>query len=268
MSPPIDGVESLVRAQRLGGFRRAFHAIADEHGLIGRAIYQLLDDVPGTALVSGYSPELNRRDAARGAEPTDVVPVPAADPPTHLLALRGVCRGVAGERRDPRQRPLRGPRADQGRPAKPPALARDDDPRAWHELPGPLPRARHAPAPPHRRAPHGRPRSDRRRRPLPRQLRRRGGRDGGARVHADRPGRPRATADAAPRPPHPRPCRGSSVPRPPPAPDAWPVRSLGSLRRRRAGRVPRRHHLHPPERHVPGPGRRRHLSARAGAAGG
>ena len=67
---------------------------------------------------------------------------------------------------------------------------------AWHEVPGALPGARHAAAPPHRRAcpaPDGR-RTVLRRRPLPRQLRRRRGRDRRARVHR-RPG------PSTPRPP-------------------------------------------------------------------
>ena len=138
VSPPIDGVESLVGRSASRGFRRALHAIADEQGLVGRAVYQLLDDVPGTALVSGYSPELNRRAAARGAEPTDVATVPPADPPRHLLALRGVCAGwreggaIVANVLSVGHVPIKvGPEA--------PALARDDDPQAWHELPGPIP---------------------------------------------------------------------------------------------------------------------------------
>jgi hypothetical protein len=110
--------------------------IADEQGFVGRAVYQLLDDVPGASLVAGYSPELNRRDAGNTARRE---PVARADrAPSHLLALTGVCAGwredgaiVTNVLEVGRVPIALGPEA--------PSLTRPDDPLAWHELPAPIP---------------------------------------------------------------------------------------------------------------------------------
>jgi hypothetical protein len=136
-SPTIDGLDGLVGRSASRGYRRELQRMAEEEGLVGRAVYQLLDDVPGASLVAGYSPELNRRDAGRTVrqdaetETTDGAPV-------HLLALTGVCAGwqeggaiVANVLEVGRVPIALGPEA--------PPLARADDPLAWHELPGPIP---------------------------------------------------------------------------------------------------------------------------------
>jgi Protein of unknown function (DUF2889) len=130
-SPAIDGLDQLVGRSASRGYRRELQRLADEQGFVGRAVYQLLDDVPGTALVSGYSPELNRRDAG-------VAPAPADGPPRHLLALTGVCAGwqeggaIVTSVLDAGHVPIAvGPEA--------PPLDRPDDPIAWHELPDPIP---------------------------------------------------------------------------------------------------------------------------------
>lgn len=136
-SPAIDGLDSLVGRSAARGYRRELQRMADEQGLVGRAIYQLLDDVPGASLVAGYSPELNRRDADRTVRP-DVARVPDRDAPGHLLALTGVCAGwqeggaiVTNVLEIGRVPIALGPEA--------PSLAHPDDPRAWHEFPGPIP---------------------------------------------------------------------------------------------------------------------------------
>jgi hypothetical protein len=136
-SPTIDGLDGLVGRSASRGYRREVARLADEQGLVGRAVYQLLDDVPGASLVAGYSPELNRRDAggAPGRDPETVTPV---DTPGHLLALTGVCAGwqeggaiVTNVLEVGRVPIALGPEA--------PSLARADDPLAWHEFPGPIP---------------------------------------------------------------------------------------------------------------------------------
>lgn len=136
-SPAIEGLETLVGRSAARGYRRELQRIADEQGLVGRAVYQLLDDVPGASLVAGYSPELNRRDAARTAlpEPDDQAGKGA---PGHLLALTGVCAGwqeggaIVTNVLAVGHVPIAlGPEA--------PSLARPDDPLAWHDVPGPIP---------------------------------------------------------------------------------------------------------------------------------
>jgi hypothetical protein len=135
-SPAIVGLDAMVGRSASRGYRRELHRLADEQGFVGRAVYQLLDDLPGAALVSGYSPELNRRDAGL----TDRREPAARDDgaPTRLLALTGVCAGwqeggaIVTNVLEVGHVPIAlGPEA--------PSLDRADDPRAWHELPPPLP---------------------------------------------------------------------------------------------------------------------------------
>ena len=134
-SPTIDGLEGLVGRSASRGFRRELQRLADEQGMVGRPIFQLLDDIPGTALVSGYAPELERRDTGVEAPPRLL---PAEGAPPHLLALTGVCAGwqeggaiVANVLAVGHVPIAVGPEA--------PALDRPDDPIAWHDLPDPIP---------------------------------------------------------------------------------------------------------------------------------
>jgi hypothetical protein len=135
-SPAVDGLDTLVGRSASRGYRRELQRLADEQGLVGRAVYQLLDDIPGTALVSGYSPELNRRD--RGAEAPRRDARPADGAPRHLLALTGVCAGwqeggaIVTNVLEVGHVPIAlGPVA--------PSLDRPDDLIAWHALPDPIP---------------------------------------------------------------------------------------------------------------------------------
>jgi Protein of unknown function (DUF2889) len=134
-SPTIDGLEGLVGRSASRGFRRELQRLADEQGMVGRPIFQLLDDIPGTALVSGYAPELERRDSGVAAPPR---PLPAEGAPPHLLALTGVCAGwqeggaIVANVLEVGHVPIAvGPEA--------PPLDRPDDPIAWHDLPDPIP---------------------------------------------------------------------------------------------------------------------------------
>jgi hypothetical protein len=135
-SPHREGLHSLVGRSASRGYRRELQRIGDEHGLVGRAVYQLLDDVPGTSLVAGYSGELDRRDA--GHDVRRDVEVDEGGAPRHLLALTGVCAGwqeggaIVANVLEAGHVPIAvGPEA--------PSLARADDPLAWHELPDPIP---------------------------------------------------------------------------------------------------------------------------------
>jgi len=135
-SPTIDGLEGLVGRSASRGFRRELQRLADEQGMVGRPIFQLLDDIPGTALVSGYAPELERRDTGVATPPRP--PRPADGAPPHLLALTGVCAGwqeggaIVTNVLEVGHVPIAvGPEA--------PSLDRPDDPIAWHGLPDPIP---------------------------------------------------------------------------------------------------------------------------------
>jgi hypothetical protein len=135
-SPTIEGLDGLIGRSASRGYRRELQRLADEQGMVGRAIFQLLDDLPGTALVSGYAPELERRDTGRPDAPR--TPPPEDGAPPHLLALTGVCAGwqeggaIVTNVLEVGHVPIKvGPEA--------PGLERPDDPIAWHDLPDPMP---------------------------------------------------------------------------------------------------------------------------------
>lgn len=130
-TPDIGGLDTFVGRSASRGYRRELHRLGTEQGLVGRAVYQLLDDVPGAALVSGYSPQLNQRDAGVGSA------MRAAARDDRMQAMAGVCAGwqdggiVMTSIRDGEMPPIElGPEA--------PSLAAPEDPWAWHELPGPI----------------------------------------------------------------------------------------------------------------------------------
>jgi hypothetical protein len=135
-SPTIDGLGGLIGRSASRGYRRELQRLADAQGMVGRAVFQLLDDIPGTALVSGYAPELERRDTGVATPPR--TPLPADGAPPHLLALTGVCAGwqedgaIVTNVLEVGHVPIAvGPEA--------PSLDRPDDPIAWHDLPDPIP---------------------------------------------------------------------------------------------------------------------------------
>ena len=126
----IDGLDTFVSRSASRGYRRELSRLATEQDLIGQVVYQLLDDLPGATLVSGYSPQLVLHD--HGLGPTARA---AVDEPVQLMA--GVCAGwqqggvVMTSIVDGMPPPIQvGPAA--------PSLAAPGDPWAWHESPGPM----------------------------------------------------------------------------------------------------------------------------------
>ena len=136
-SPPVEGLDRLIGRSAARGYRRELQQLADEQGLVGRALYQLLDDVPGASLVAGYSPELNRRDTMRTAPPVSARDADEGAP-GHLLALTGVCAGWQEDGAIVTNVLAVGHVPITLGPEAPP-LARADDPLAWHDPPGPIP---------------------------------------------------------------------------------------------------------------------------------
>jgi hypothetical protein len=134
VSPAVPGVDTLVGRSAARGYRRELQRLAEEQRLVGRAIYQLLDDVPGAALVSGYSPQLNQRDAGFGSRPAARSDEAVSE---HMTSMAGVCAGwqtggvvLTGILEGNGVPIVVGPDA--------PSLALDDDPHAWHHPAGPI----------------------------------------------------------------------------------------------------------------------------------
>jgi hypothetical protein len=129
-TPAVDGLDTFVGRSASRGYRRELSRVASEQGLVGGTLHQLLDDVPGAVLVSGYSPQLNQREHGSGPAARAAV-----DERTRLMA--GVCAGwqqggaVMTSILDGTPPPIQlGPLA--------PSLAAPEDPWAWHDFPGPM----------------------------------------------------------------------------------------------------------------------------------
>ena len=138
VSPDIAGIDVLVGRTASRGYRRELQRLADEHQLVGRAVFQLLDDVPGAALVSGYSPQLNLRDAGFGERPGAPAAAGIGAVSEHMTSMAGVCAGwqhggvvLTGILEGVGVPIVVGPPA--------PTLDRPDDPIAWHAPAHPIP---------------------------------------------------------------------------------------------------------------------------------
>ncbi len=56
-TPEIDGLEQLLGRSASTGFRGALDEIVAGSDVVGRLVYQLLDDLPVATLISGYAPQ-------------------------------------------------------------------------------------------------------------------------------------------------------------------------------------------------------------------
>jgi hypothetical protein len=90
-SPPIDGIDALVGRGAGGGYRKYLNEIVADHDLGGSLQFQLLDDLSGASLVSGYAPQLAlaRRDHGGAEEEL----AESADATQIMLAMGDVCAG-------------------------------------------------------------------------------------------------------------------------------------------------------------------------------
>jgi hypothetical protein len=135
--PDIRSLDDLVGRSASTGFRAAIDAAVAGHDVVGTVVYQLLDDLPVAALISGYAPQHARAQAD---------PDPAEEPPPiqrrapeglAMLQQADLCAGwkaggtIMQGFADGKPPVVTGPDA--------PSLDDGDDPWAWHELPGPLP---------------------------------------------------------------------------------------------------------------------------------
>jgi hypothetical protein len=123
--PPVAGIDDVVGAQLMGGFRRA--AATAVPSATGSLLGLLLDDLPAAVLVSGQVP------IRVGIEVTGALPewVGADGAPLPMVCIGRRADGVMEQRRHAGT-PLLG----QGPPAG--DLRRPDDPLAWPDAP-PMP---------------------------------------------------------------------------------------------------------------------------------
>jgi hypothetical protein len=138
-SPPLPGLDQLVGCPVGPGFRSRLKGACPGEGEAGTLLHLLLDDLPGAALVSGYSAQrAGALDQPRRRPEGDV------GSPSGLARMMAsqddLCAGWAHEGtlmvtvRSTGEIPV-----STGPPA--PSLDRLDDPLAWHEMPALPPHA-------------------------------------------------------------------------------------------------------------------------------
>jgi hypothetical protein len=136
-TPAIDGLDQLLGRSASTGFRAALNDVVADQDLVGRPVYQLLDDLPVVTLISGYSPQqaLAAQGAGRDA-PTGVMQRRAPEG-LELIQQAGLCAGWKADGTIMLGMAEGLPPVVTGPDA--PSLERTDDPWAWHEMPGELP---------------------------------------------------------------------------------------------------------------------------------
>lgn len=90
-SPPIEGIDSLVGRGAGGGFRKHLNQVVADHDLGGSLQFQLLDDLSGASLVSGYAPQLALARRDEGGAEEEIIE--SADATQIMLAMGDVCAG-------------------------------------------------------------------------------------------------------------------------------------------------------------------------------
>jgi hypothetical protein len=130
-SPPIEGIDALIGRGAGGGYRKYLNEVVADHDLGGSLQFQLLDDLSGASLVSGYAPQLALAHRADGDPEEEIAE--SVDATQIMLAMGDVCAGwrsggtimtsVESVGRPPM---LQGPVA--------PALDDLGDEDAWHDV--------------------------------------------------------------------------------------------------------------------------------------
>lgn len=130
-SPPIDGIDALIGRGAGGGYRKYLNEIVADHDLAGSLQFQLLDDLSGASLVSGYAPQLALAHRDDGGPEEGIAE--SADATQIMLAMGDVCAGWRSggtimSSVETRGRPpmLQGPLA--------PVLDDLGDEVAWHDM--------------------------------------------------------------------------------------------------------------------------------------
>ena len=141
-TPAIPGLEQLVGRSASTGFRAAINAAIDVagtgHDVVGRPVYQLLDDLPVATLISGYAPQHARAESGTWADEQKRKPLQKTAPAgLAMLQQADLCAGWKAGGTIMQGFAENNPPVVTGPAA--PSLDAGDDPLAWHELPGPLP---------------------------------------------------------------------------------------------------------------------------------
>ncbi len=133
-TPAIAGLDTLVGRSASTGFRAALNAAVDGQELVGHPVYQLLDDLPVATLISGFAPQqAMARAGAWGPEARSTLQRRAPEG-LDLLQQADLCAGwkaggtIIQGLAEGLPPVVTGPDA--------PSLDRDDDPWAWHAMPG------------------------------------------------------------------------------------------------------------------------------------
>ncbi len=149
-TPAIPGLEQLVGRSASTGFRAAINdaiasgmasgtdAVGAGHDIVGRPVYQLLDDLPVATLISGYAPQHARAESGTWADEQQRKPLQKTAPAgLAMLQQADLCAGWKAGGTIMQGFAENNPPVVTGPAA--PSLDTSDDPLAWHELPGPLP---------------------------------------------------------------------------------------------------------------------------------
>jgi hypothetical protein len=137
-TPEIPGLEQLVGRSSSTGFRAAIDAAIAGHDVVGRPVYQLLDDLPVATLISGYAPQHAMAQSGTWADEQRRTPMHRTAPEgLAMLQQADLCAGWKAGGTIMQGFAENNPPVVTGPDA--PSLDDGDDPWAWHELPGPLP---------------------------------------------------------------------------------------------------------------------------------
>jgi hypothetical protein len=137
-NPTIPDLEQLVGRSASTGFRAAIDAAVAGHDIVGRVVYQLLDDLPVATLISGYAPQHAMAQAGTWADERKRKPMHRSAPEgLAMLQQADLCAGWKAGGTIMQGFAEGNPPVVTGPDA--PSLDDVDDQWAWHELPGPLP---------------------------------------------------------------------------------------------------------------------------------
>lgn len=137
-TPAIAELEQLTGRSASTGFRAAIDRAVAGHDVVGRVVYQLLDDLPVATLISGYAPQHAMAQSDEWADARKRTPMQKTAPEgLAMLQQADLCAGWKAGGTIMQGFAENNPPVVTGPDA--PSLDDGDDPLAWHELPGPLP---------------------------------------------------------------------------------------------------------------------------------
>jgi hypothetical protein len=137
-TPAIGDLQQLVGRSASTGFRAAIDAAVAGHDVVGRPVYQLLDDLPVATLISGYAPQHAMAQSGTWADERKRTPMHKTAPEgLAMLQQADLCAGWKAGGTIMQGFAENNPPVVTGPDA--PSLDDGDDPLAWHEHPGPIP---------------------------------------------------------------------------------------------------------------------------------